>query len=128
MKKITFRNNFFNKEKTGGETFTKKSQTIPNEAMSIREIMVRYSRGLPIDSKVPVYDEENDLPDMRTLDIIDIHEMRMKAKQEIEELRQKAEQEQKQYEERLLSERQKQQDEIIEKINKLQQQQKEKIS
>ncbi len=62
----------------------KPSLTIPDQTMSIREILVRFSRGLSIDGvKTPIYDEENDLPDFRTLDLAERQELAEIYKNEI---------------------------------------------
>lgn len=76
-----------------GEKVTQPSMTVPNEAMSIREILVRYSRGLPIDAKVPIYDEENDLPDPKKMDLADWEEMQIAARQEVKRIKEKHEKE-----------------------------------
>lgn len=71
-----------------GETNSLPSLTIPNEAMSIREILVRYARGLPINgARVPIYDVENDLPDPRKMDLADWEEMRKQVQAELDEIR-----------------------------------------
>lgn len=37
------------------------SMTIPNQAMTVREILERYARGLPFEAgKIPIYQGEND--------------------------------------------------------------------
>lgn len=80
----------FTPVKATEEQNTQPSKTIPNEAMSIREILIRYARGLPINgSKVPIYDEENDLPDPRKMDLADWQELRERYKEELEEIRQR---------------------------------------
>lgn len=46
------------------------SLTIPDQTMTIPEILERYARGLPIGGvNEGYYDEEDDLPDPRTLDL-----------------------------------------------------------
>lgn len=66
------------------QKFTKPSLTIPDQTMSIRTILDRHSRGLPIDGvKVPLYDEEDDLPDWRTLDLSERQELAEHYKNEI---------------------------------------------
>lgn len=63
------------------------SNTIPDRSMSVREILDRYARGLPITGKkVPIYDEQNDLPDHRSLDLIDLAEMREEVKEKIADI------------------------------------------
>ena len=42
-----------------GRKLPGNSETIPDQTMSIREILERHSKGLPIsDSKTPIYDED----------------------------------------------------------------------
>ncbi len=71
------------------ETNSYPSMTIPDQTMSIRTILERHSRGLPIDGiKVPIWDgEENDLPDWRTLDLADRQELAHLYQQEIKDIK-----------------------------------------
>jgi hypothetical protein len=71
------------------ERNSKPSLTIPDQTMSIRTILERHSRGLPIDGmKVPIWEgEENDLPDWRTLDLSERQELAEHYKQEIESIK-----------------------------------------
>lgn len=69
-----------------GEINNLPSMTIPNEALSVREILVRYSRGMPIDSKVPMFDEENDLIDPRKIDLADAQTLREQYQEELEQI------------------------------------------
>ncbi|WMC01473.1 hypothetical protein [Microvirus D_HF4_274] len=68
------------------------SKTIPDQSMSVRTILERYARGLPIEGNpgVPLYDEENDLPDPKTLDLSEIEDLKNQYKAEIEEIRRNA--------------------------------------
>lgn len=57
-----------------GEVFTQPSLTVPDQSMTLTEIVTRYAKGLPFDNeRTGIYDEdENDiLPDFRTMDIVD---------------------------------------------------------
>lgn len=46
-----------------GETSDKPSKTIPDQSMSIKEILDRYRRGLPVTAgKVPIWEEDGDNP------------------------------------------------------------------
>ena len=70
------------------KTFTQPSMTVPDQTMSIRTILERYSRGLPIGGRLDVlYDEENDLPDPRTLDLAERQELIENYSQEINEIK-----------------------------------------
>lgn len=68
--------------------FTMPSLTVPDQTMSIRTILERYSRGLPIGGRLDeYYDEEDVLPDPRTLDLAERQEMAESFKQEIQEIK-----------------------------------------
>lgn len=65
------------------------SETIPDQTMSMREILQRYARGLPLEGeRVPMYSEdpENDLPDMRHLDLAEQQEIREQYAEELKDL------------------------------------------
>lgn len=48
---------------TGGKSFT-----VPNQSMSVREIMIRFTRGVGTPSRQPVYDEDGSTPDFDRMD------------------------------------------------------------
>jgi len=60
------------------------SMTVPDQTMSVRTILERYTRGLPVNGWTPMYDEEDDLPDPRTLDLAERQELAEQFKQEIQ--------------------------------------------
>lgn len=61
------------------------SKTIPDQSMSVQEIMRRFAQGLPLGGeKVPIYDgDEEYLPDPKTLDISEIEDMKIANRNEI---------------------------------------------
>jgi len=64
------------------------SMTIPDQTMSIRTIVDRYTRGLPVTGFTPVYEGEDFyMPDPRTLDLVERAELLEKTKQEVESLK-----------------------------------------
>lgn len=64
------------------------SLTIPDQTMSIKTILERYSRGLPIGGRNDMYyDEDDDLPDPRTLDLAERQELVYQYTQEIENVK-----------------------------------------
>lgn len=67
------------------------SMTIPEQTMSIREIMKRFAAGLPIDGeKVPIYEgEESDLPDLKYMDLAERQEFVENAQIELADLQAK---------------------------------------
>lgn len=68
-----------------GYTITEPSKTIPDQTLSIAQIMERYAKGLPIGgiNTAPIYDEESDGINYKTLDQVDIQEMMRDAKETI---------------------------------------------
>jgi len=76
-------------------TFDKKyekngqpSKTVPDQTMSIRELLRRYASGLPLGgSKEPIYEgEDGDGVDPRYLDLAERQELEIKARQELAEI------------------------------------------
>lgn len=59
-----------------GEVNTLPSKTIPDQSMTIKQILERHSRGLPmLGQKVPMYDDTEELTvDPRTMDLTDVQE------------------------------------------------------
>ncbi|QCQ85008.1 hypothetical protein [Blackfly microvirus SF02] len=76
----------------GYETDFGPSEAVPDQAMSMRTIFERFAVGLPLGgAKIPMYDEENTLPDIRTLDLAEIQEMKENFTNEIVQIKQKRE-------------------------------------
>jgi len=67
------------------------SETVPDQTMSIKTILDRYSRGLPIGGQKESYfqedDEFNDLPDPRRLDLAERQEFAQQAADELSALK-----------------------------------------
>jgi hypothetical protein len=90
MKKF---NTILNYKEYKGQVNKQKSLTVPDQALSIKEIMNRYARGLPIEQFKPLYDENIDedseyIPDPRTMDLADRQEFKEQILQEFETIRQ----------------------------------------
>ena len=67
-----------------GEINLEPSMTIPDEAMTIAEIVRRYASGLPLTGgKVPMYEEEGDMPDLSKLDLAERQIIIEEAQEEI---------------------------------------------
>lgn len=69
------------------------SQTVPDQAMSIAEIMRRYAQGLPLEGeKVPFYENEedidtgNNMPDVSRMDLVDRLQLAKDAKEHAQEM------------------------------------------
>lgn len=67
------------------------SLTIPDETMSVRELMDRQAKGLPLNGqKVPMYDSDMDdlqLPDLTGKDLAEIQEIRESVQSEIDRIK-----------------------------------------
>lgn len=67
-----------------GEKHFTASQTVPDQTMSMRQLLDRYARGLPLaGAKDPLYYGEEDLPDLNRLDLAEIQELKEANKQRI---------------------------------------------
>lgn len=65
------------------------SKTVPDQTMTMRQLLDRYARGLPLaGAKEPVYYGEEDLPELHRLDLAEIQELRESNKQRIHEQQQ----------------------------------------
>lgn len=70
------------------EINTQPSKTIPDQTMSLREIMTRYAHGLPIDKKIPLYDgEEGSGINPATLDLAERQEMAQEYAEELQAIK-----------------------------------------
>lgn len=69
------------------------SCTIPDQSMTVQEIITRFANGLPVDGqRVPVYDDDVDMefvPDLAHMDLADREAYIDQAKQNVAELQQK---------------------------------------
>lgn len=60
-----------------GTVNTLPSQTIPDQTMSLKEIIERHTRGLPTLGKEPIYHGEDiEIPNFATMDLAEQQEMR----------------------------------------------------
>ena len=71
--------------------FTQPSQTVPDQSMSIKTILERYARGLPVGGRLDeYYDEEDTLPNPLTLDLAERQELEEIYKFELNEIQNKS--------------------------------------
>lgn len=68
---------------TKGEINTLPSKTIPDQSLSVQQIMERYARGLPLDGvRVPVYlGDEIEFPEMERLDLTERQQLIAEARE-----------------------------------------------
>lgn len=71
-----FRTQWDDRKNPTGEKNNGISETIPDQAMSIRTLIQRYAHGLPLSgAKTPLYEDENEFtPDFATMDLTELHE------------------------------------------------------
>lgn len=74
------------------ESTNKPSMTVPDQTLTVRQILDRYARGLSAD--VATYDDydvddESYVPDPRTLDLVDRQRMKELYEAELADLREK---------------------------------------
>jgi hypothetical protein len=68
--------------------FTQPSMTVPDQSMSIKTILERYSRGLPVGGRLDeYYDEDDTLPNPLTLDLAERQELAELYINEINEIK-----------------------------------------
>nr|QJB19016.1 MAG: hypothetical protein [Microvirus sp.] len=73
-----------------GEKNTQPSMTVPDQAMSVRELLQRYARGLPLGGmKTPVFDEDDEMPDIAHLDLAERQEIKEQYEAELTEITEK---------------------------------------
>lgn len=122
MAKLPYRTHYnYSEYPSKPEVNNDPSETIPDQTMSLSEMVQRYASGLPLRGvKVPIYDgDDTDLPDLANMDLAEKQEIIEQAKEEWKELNRKFdEQRKKKLEkiqliklEKILQERQKKQDE-----------------
>lgn len=70
------------------KVFTQPSLTVPDQSMSIKTILERYARGLPVGGRLDeYYDEDDNLPNPLTLDLAERQELAELYTQEINEIK-----------------------------------------
>jgi hypothetical protein len=67
-----------------GQVNNQESKTVPDQSMTLRELLVRYAKGLPLEGqKTPIWEGEEGFDiDPQKLDLAEIEELREKAEQE----------------------------------------------
>lgn len=78
----------YNHEEQQYEINKQKSLTIPDQAMSIKEILSRFARGLDVEGFKPIYDDEDItlddyIPDPRNMDLAERQEYKEYALNEL---------------------------------------------
>lgn len=60
-----------------GLTCLDPSLTVPDQSLSLRELLTNYTRGheLPQNKAIPMYNENEFYPDIKKMDLVDIQEL-----------------------------------------------------
>ena len=71
-----------------GEVNNQPSETVPDQTMTMREILTRYAKGLPIDgAKTPLWEDgEGFAKDPDTLDLAEREELATQAREELQQI------------------------------------------
>jgi hypothetical protein len=79
-----------NSKPTEGKKFTQPSMTTPDQTMSMRTILERYAKGLPVsDGKEAIWDDDAENSsgiNPKTLDLVDLQIIAMDNKEKISQL------------------------------------------
>lgn len=82
----------FNYVPQEGEVNTLPSETVPDMSMSVNEILTRFAQGRPLSvSNNLHYTGDDYTPDVRTMDLVELEEMRRANAERINELNKKLE-------------------------------------
>lgn len=66
------------------------SMTVPDQSMTIQEILQRYARGLPLGGqRVPMYEDDDigAMPDIHTMDLADRQEYFESVREDVEKIK-----------------------------------------
>ena len=82
----------YNHEEQQYEINKQKSLTIPDQAMSIKDILSRFARGLDVEGFKPIYDDDDItlddyIPDPKNMDLAERQEYKEYATQELYSLK-----------------------------------------
>lgn len=60
------------------ETNYQPSETVPNQSLSLKTLLDRYARGLPLSGNAsePAYYGDEEMPDLNRMDISEIHDLK----------------------------------------------------
>jgi|LakMenEpi03Aug12_release.lakeMendotaPanAssembly.Ray.scaffolds.fasta_scaffold71554_4 hypothetical protein len=74
-----------------GEVNNEPSQTVPDQSLGLRELLVRYAKGLPLEgTKTPIFEgEDGSEIDVDKLDLAEREELANQAREELKHLSEK---------------------------------------
>lgn len=81
------------------------SETVPDQSMTVLELLDRHQRGLPIKQNLNGYYSEDDLINIKTLDLVEIQDMRENLASQTKHLRKQLSDEEQQLRDKKLLEK-----------------------
>lgn len=80
----------YSQKKVKGETFTQVSMTIPDQTLSMRQLINKFVQGQPLPLvEGATYNEEEYFPNLQAMDFTDQAEYLHKVKENVKELKQR---------------------------------------
>ena len=83
------------KKEYKGQENNQESKTVPDQSMTLRELLVRYAKGLPLEgAKTPIWEGEEGFDiDPEKLDLADREELAEKAREELKAINERVKEE-----------------------------------
>lgn len=84
--KRKFRSSVTAGNSTDKEKNTLPSETVPDQGLTVRQIITKYAQGTISDIMIKDVEYSEDMPDLRGLDIATLKEMKAEASQDVKEI------------------------------------------
>lgn len=83
------------KKEYKGQENNQESKTVPDQSMTLRELLVRYAKGLPLEgAKIPIWEGEEGFDiDPEKLDLAEREELAEKAREELKAINERVKEE-----------------------------------
>ena len=83
------------KKEYKGQENNQESKTVPDQSMTLRELLIRYAKGLPLEgAKTPIWEGEEGFDvDPEKLDLADREELAEKAREELKAINERVKEE-----------------------------------
>lgn len=80
--------NWLNYEQQPGQVFELASLTVPDQTMSIKEMLRRHAAGIQISGNptAPIFDEDGTGLDVRKLDLVDLQRLKQENQARVQQL------------------------------------------
>lgn len=78
---------YMNTWKPKPELISSVSETVPDQVLSIKELLNRHLQGQQIPELTLIHDPDGNMPDPRSLDLVDIQELKQQNDETIREIK-----------------------------------------